>query len=451
MRLVHLGTACALCLAGVAVLKFAAGDEAKEPTREERVRDDRAKVEAEGFWIYNDLARGFAEAKETGKPLLVVFRCLPCVECVKLDDELVDRDPVVRPLLEKFVCVRQVSTNGIDLSLFQFDTDQSFACFMLNADQTIYGRFGTRSHHSEWLGDVSLPGLARALEGALELHAAYPRNADQLAKKRGPAVEIDRPELLAPYKGKYSDKLNYAGDVVASCIHCHMIGDARLDMARVSPEPLAEELLYPYPHPKLVGLILDPDERATVKSVSPDSFAAAAGFQARDRIVSLAGQPLLSMADVQWVLHHANPKGDMLRAVVERDGKTKTLTLSLPSEWRRGGDLGWRSSSWTLRRMTTGGLWLVELTPEERQAAGLAQGKLALRVRHAGQYGAHAAAFNAGIRNDDILVEFDGHGDLSRESDLFWLGMTEHKVGDQVSISVLRGGKRIKARIPMQE
>ena len=63
-----------------------------------------------------------------------------------LDDELVDTDPAIRPLLEKFVCVRQVATNGLDLRLFQFDTDQSFAVFMLNADGTIYGRFGTRSH-----------------------------------------------------------------------------------------------------------------------------------------------------------------------------------------------------------------------------------------------------------------------------------------------------------------
>src|SRR5207302_7849619 len=57
-------------------------------TREEKVRADRKKVEAEGFWIYNDLSRGLAEAKKTGKPLLVVLRCIPCHECVKLDDDL---------------------------------------------------------------------------------------------------------------------------------------------------------------------------------------------------------------------------------------------------------------------------------------------------------------------------------------------------------------------------
>ena len=144
--------------------------------REEKVRNDRAKVVKEGFWIYNDLAAGFALAKKNGKPLLVVLRCIPCEACVKLDDDLVDRDPRVRPLLEKYVCVRVVSTNGLDLSLFQYDYDQSFAAFFLNADRTIYGRYGTRSHETESDQDVSVEGFRRALAAALRLHREYPAN-----------------------------------------------------------------------------------------------------------------------------------------------------------------------------------------------------------------------------------------------------------------------------------
>src|SRR5262245_42268570 len=131
-----------------------------QQTREQKVRGDKAKVEAEGFWIYNDLAHGFMEAKQTGQPLLVVLRCIPCEQCVKLDDDLVEKDERLRPLLEKFIRVRVVSANGLDLSLFQFDTDQSFAVFMLNADGTIYGRFGTRSDQVNWTDDVSIEGLA---------------------------------------------------------------------------------------------------------------------------------------------------------------------------------------------------------------------------------------------------------------------------------------------------
>ena len=45
--------------------------------RDAKVRNDRSAVEATGLWIYNDLAQGFLEAKKSGKPLLVVLRCVP--------------------------------------------------------------------------------------------------------------------------------------------------------------------------------------------------------------------------------------------------------------------------------------------------------------------------------------------------------------------------------------
>lgn len=46
--------------------------------------DDKAQLrvalkdtEPKGDWIYDDLAKGFADAKKTGRPLMVVFRCVP--------------------------------------------------------------------------------------------------------------------------------------------------------------------------------------------------------------------------------------------------------------------------------------------------------------------------------------------------------------------------------------
>ena len=45
--------------------------------RRERVLADRKEVEASGNWIYNDLPKGLAEAARTGKPLMVVIRCIP--------------------------------------------------------------------------------------------------------------------------------------------------------------------------------------------------------------------------------------------------------------------------------------------------------------------------------------------------------------------------------------
>ena len=42
--------------------------------RDVKVQDDRKAFAEDANWIYNDLAKGFAEAKSSGKPMLVVFR-----------------------------------------------------------------------------------------------------------------------------------------------------------------------------------------------------------------------------------------------------------------------------------------------------------------------------------------------------------------------------------------
>ena len=47
--------------------------------REGAVRKDKATMENDARWIYNDVDRGFAEAAKAGKPLLVVLRCVPCL------------------------------------------------------------------------------------------------------------------------------------------------------------------------------------------------------------------------------------------------------------------------------------------------------------------------------------------------------------------------------------
>lgn len=422
----------------------------EKKTRDQKVREDQQRVTAEGFWIYNDLPKAFKAAEVTGKPIVVVLRCIPCEECVKLDDDLVDTDPVLKPLLEKFVCVRVVSTNGLDLSLFQYDTDQSFAVFMLNADRTIYGRFGTRSHRTEWVGDVSLKGLAEALQGALDLHADYPANKQSLVAKTGPKPLFERPELFPSLKDKYTSSLNYSGDVVKSCIHCHQIGDAVREHYQAQNKPIPDEVLNPYPHPKALGLILDPARRASLKDVVDGSLAHEAGFRPADSILKLNGQPILSMADVQWVLHGIPGHGGDLNAEIDRNGKQQELTISLPSGWRNLDDISWRVSAWGLRRMVTGGLVFETASEAERSESGIESGRMLLKVKHVGMYGPHAAGKNAGFQKDDLIVSYDGQTDLMSDSDVLRYGATQKHVGETVALGVLRKGELLSLKIPVQ-
>lgn len=437
------------CLA----MSFSAELMAQNKTRDEKVREDRQRVTEAGFWIYNDVPQAFAEAKKTGKPILVGLRCIPCEECVKLDDDLVDTDPEIRPLLEQFVCVRVVSTNGLDLSLFQYDTDQSFAMFMLNADRTIYGRFGTRSHRTEWLGDVSLPGLGLALQGALELHRNYPANKDSLSAKSGASLEFASPELYPSLKSKFTDALNYKGDVAKSCIHCHQIGDARRDFYRSKSLPIPEKLLYPFPHPKSLGLIFDPHQMATLKSVDAGSLAEIAGFKAGDAIKSLNGQPLLSIADVQWVLNDVDSNGGTVLAKVARDGigKSTDVNLVLPAEWRKLDSIDWRVSSWGLRRMVLGGMKLETLADDRRKQLKIDDEQMALLVTNVGQYGKHATAKRAGFIKDDIILSFDGQTTLMTSDELLGYGATSTKPGQSVTVKILRNSETITKQLLMQD
>ncbi|QDU52822.1 Trx7/PDZ domain-containing (seleno)protein [Gimesia panareensis] len=438
-----------VCVCVLCVLTFSSLLEAQ--TREEKVRRDREKVEASGYWIYNDLERGFEKARQTKQPMLVVLRCIPCEECVKLDEELMEKDPQLKPLMDQFVRVRQISTNGLDLSLFQYDYDQSFAVFLLNTDRTIYGRFGTRSHHTLWSEDVSIAGLAKAMQGALDLHAKYDQVKDSLAAKQGPQPDVPSPEHYPLLEGRYRSQINEKKEVVKSCIHCHQVGDAQRDFYLSQNKTLPERILFQYPHPKILGLILDPTEKATVKEVKPDSIAAKAGFQRGDELLTLAGQPLLSIADIQWVLHRAESQ-DQLTAQIDRNGKKQQLTLTLPTGWKRADDLSWRVSSWPMRRMVLGGAVLEETTPEERTAAGLpAKAPMALRIRGLGKYGLHATARKRGFQVGDIITGFDGQTNLARETDLLAYGINAHQPGETVSVTVFRGGKQLELSLPRQK
>ena len=43
----------------------------------EKLREALGDSALAGTWIYDDMAAGFSEAGRTGKPLLVVLRCVP--------------------------------------------------------------------------------------------------------------------------------------------------------------------------------------------------------------------------------------------------------------------------------------------------------------------------------------------------------------------------------------
>ena len=348
----------------------------------------------------------------------------------------------------KFVCVRMVQGNGMDLSLFQFDYDLTFAAFFLNADRTLYGRYGTRSDLKQAEREMSLDGFGQALGAVLELHKGYPANKASLVGKQALLARFKAPEEYPMLKGRFTSVVDLESKPAKNCIHCHMVREAERKLVREAKQPLSDDLLFPWPMPDAVGLALDPKEKAKVTRVAANSSAAKDGFKAGDEIVSLEGQAILSIADVQWVMHNAKEPAK-LKAEVLR-GKQKTaLTLTLAQGWRRQTDIGWRPSSWDLRRTAFGGIKMDDLTDAERKTRGLGTTELALHFKHVGEYGEHALAKKAGFKKEDVLVSVDGQTKRMTESDLFAF-MLAKPVGSKVPATVLRGGERINLELPTQ-
>ena len=416
--------------------------------REGAVRNDRAAMEKDTRWIYNDWPRGFAEAQRTGKPLLVVLRCVPCLACAGIDAQVLDRETEIAPLLDQFVCVRVINANALDLSRFQFDYDLSFSTLFFNGDGTVYGRYGSwRQQHDPQ--DKTTAGYRRAIEAALALHRGYPANKPSLAGKQGGPVPQKTPVEMPGLAGKYSLELDWNGKVVGSCVHCHQIGDAFRLSYREKGQPVPTALIYPWPAPESLGLTLAADRIARVEAVAADSIAARAGVQAGDDLAAIAGQPLISPADVSWALHHA-PDAGPLTVAVQRGGAAKTLTLALPAEWRRKTDISRRVGTWPMRGMASGGMVLEDLADDARGSRSLDVKAMALLVKGVGKFGKHAAAKNAGFEKDDVIVSLAGLSQRMSEGELMGHLLQKHPAGEKVSATVLRGTKRVELALPMQ-
>lgn len=361
--------------------------------------------------------------------------------CVAIDGQLARNHPTLANLLEKFVCVRVVQANGMDMTLFQFDYDLTWAVMFLNADRAIYGRYGTRAGQ-ELNKEISIEGLKKAMAGALELHKNYPGNKESLAGRTGPAPQVKVPEdypmlRKVGYTARVNPR-NPTGGNPGACLHCHQINNNIYRSYRGARKPIPDAALWTYPMPNVLGLALDVNERAKVKAVAPGSPADTDGFKVGDEMVSLDGQPLLSIADVQWVLHQSKKESDKLKAEVKRGGKLQLLTLTLGKAWRKKGDFSWRACNGIISPLPEGSH---DLTTEAKDELGLPATAIAIQVIWT----------NRGFEKGDVIVEVDGQRSGMTTSDLLALSVQTKKPRDKIALTVLRAGQEHKMQVEARE
>ena len=348
--------------------------------------------------------------------------------------------------------VRIVQGNGMDLSLFQFDYDLTFSVFFMNADKTIYGRFGTRAEYENAAKDISIEGFKQALEAALALHGGYPDNKAVLAAKTGPASVKKTPEGF-PALLRYSATLDFDSRINQQCIHCHQIGEAQREIHWYDRKPIPDEILYPFPMPDVLGLHFSPKHRAKISKVVSGSSAEKDGFRRADEILTLDGQPIISIADMQWVLHRT-PENTTLPATVDRHGKKINLTLTLTPGWRKGSDISWRTTTGDLRLVALGGMMLKDLSDAERQRSGIEDTEMALNVETVSRGGRRSSgqthAQKAGIRRGDIIVAYGDRTNRLTESGIIGYVLQDKPQAKTLPIKLLRNGEQIALELSLE-
>lgn len=315
--------------------------------------------------------------------------------------------------------LRLGNIDDLDLNLFAFDYDLTFAAFFLNADGKVYARYGQRDGKSAE-DRQSLKGLAHTMQSVLDMHA--------------------RPEpAFAP---RDDDKAVTISDVAGRsrrCYHCHNVKE-RLDAKLKRDGKWDREMAFRFPPPEVVGLGLEVDRGNVVGQVGAGSAAAAAGLKKGDVLTRLGGVPVHSQADAMFALDRAPAKGKV-ELTYTRDGQAVSVELALEAGWRRH-DLSWRPSM--KKQLASLPIYGEALGVDDKKKLGLGENQLAVRQRAS----VHSKAKALGIQPGDIIVGLDGRAVEGKDDARLRKYVSGHYLlGDSARVDVIRDGKRMSLEV----
>jgi hypothetical protein len=329
---------------------------------------------------------------------------------------------------------------GVDLNVYRFDYDLTFAALLMNADGTIYHVYGGRDWRDAQ-SHLSMAAFVSVLRDTLPEHAAYQERPRPPRRRAARTIEEIPPMAERIRTGKAPD-----------CFHCHMVHDSEREHAQDQRRWKRSDI-WIWPDPAQAGLSLDRDDQAVITAVATESPAARAGLEVGDRLLTLDDMRILTFGDVQRVLDALRGGPTSVPVTWSRDGDEQRGSLRLPARWKEATPLvfSWRPSKWGLSpRPGFGGR---ALTPEEREAAGVEGDGFAFRVQYLVTWGAKAHtgrnAQRAGIRKNDVVLSVAGKDDFRSVAHFHaWFRLTR-KAGETVDVVLLRQGDRKTIRLPV--
>ena len=346
-------------------MQLAKGDSAKLSSL--TFQDENAQ--GPDFWIYNNLDAEVAKNNQL----------------------------IVRLAQEHFVAVRQVEMKWVDLSQFQFDYDLNWAAMFVNADDTVYARYGNQSA-ADADAYNSIASVEKTMRRVLALHEDYSNNKNGLAGKLGKPkpykTALEMPGMKHRAKLSRSTARN-------NCVQCHNIHDAVHEQL-YRDQKFSHDALWRYPLPENMGLTIDPDDGLAIAGVKSGSTAFKSGLRAGDTLARANGQLLTSIADLQWVLHKLPNTDTKVTLQAKRGDESIVKKIAINAGWKKT-DISWRGSLWSLKPVLA--TWCAQMKKENVKKLQLGEGVNALEVPwiNTGRVEGRVAK-RAGLKKGDIII-----------------------------------------------
>lgn len=334
--------------------------------------------------------------------------------------------------MDQFVCLRMVRMRDVDLSLFQFDYDLTWAGLMMESDGTVLGRYGAGSKNPMHYN--SLKGLRKAMERVLKLHGDLGSNKADLALKNATQVTHKHPRDLPNADIK---KILENETQKKNCIHCHMVQEGLNRVIEKKSDYHPDQIRSLYPVPERLGVVLDVDDGLMVARILPNSHASKAGLMRGDEITKVQGQPLISPADMIWALRSV-PDPGTVKIEFLREEKPIVVSIPMPAKWKVS-DISWRASMYGLFPRLK--VWVEKAPKSKRRKAKVEDEDLALEVL--GVFGDEGR--KAGIKKGDIVVGVGSwHPNVGAEEFNQYIRVHYYKSGSKIPLTIKRGKQTLE-------
>lgn len=284
----------------------------------------------------------------------------------------------------------------------------------------------------------------KTLEQAIILHDEYTKAPKEVGRK---LVEKTGSKRIWPYAQEipemetmFRTKERFAVDASQRCIHCHMVPRAEVASLHSLKKHLPDQYFWHFPLPQDIGIQMDPQEVATILTVSENSLAANADLRVGDKIKHINGQPILSTADIQWVLHRAKTP-DTLYMKIERRGESENVEVQLDKDWRL------RIKDWRYLNQLMQG-YLVNFraqpaNPATRKKLGLTDDDLAFELSWVNQWKNKSVS---PLRNGDVIIGINGNR-KSLTVGAFTAFLFHEPSGQSLQLAVIRQGRTMNLDI----